>query len=273
MNARDLERFYTSQAAEASEREWADAHSHLLRHLEEGRIRAAAPAEDGFWLVHPWIKQAILLGFKRTSLASFDGAGYPMFDKSAYPPRVLTTKDAVRMVPGGSAVRRGAHLGKGVVIMPPSYVSVGAFIDEYSTIDSHVLVGSCAQIGKHVMLAPGAQVGGVLDPPGGLPVIIEDDAFLGPLSGVFDGMHVKKRAVLAPGVVLTATSVLYDLVDGNTHQGLVPEGAVVIQGSIPASGPHAATRGITMTVPLIAGYREPGADAANALNRAYGVKK
>jgi 2,3,4,5-tetrahydropyridine-2-carboxylate N-succinyltransferase len=267
-NPKDLERFFHDRAAEASDREWSDAHNHLLQYLEDGRLRAAAPADDGMWLVHVWVKRAILQGFKRSGIERYDGPGYPMFDKAAYPPRIFTAKDGVRLVPGGSAVRRGAHLAKGVVIMPPAYVNVGAWVGEFSMIDSHVLVGSCAQIGNHVHLSAGAQIGGVLEPPGALPVIVEDEAFVGALAGVFEGVHVKRRAVLAAGVVLTASTVIHDLVQGRTWQGLVPEAAVVVPGTRPASGDYATAHALAIAAPLIVKYRDAGTDARTALESA-----
>ncbi|HJV23494.1 MAG TPA: 2,3,4,5-tetrahydropyridine-2,6-dicarboxylate N-succinyltransferase [Holophagaceae bacterium] len=243
------------------------AHASLLQGLETGALRVAWPKASG-WEVQAWIKRAILLGFRATQLQEMHGWGAPAIDKTAYPPRRFTLAEGVRLVPGGSAVRRGAHLAKGVVVMPPAYVNVGAFVDEGTMVDSHALVGSCAQVGKRVHLSAGAQVGGVLEPAGAQPVIIEDEAFVGGLVGLFEGIHVHRRAVLASGVVLTAGTVIHDLVLGRTWVKEVPEGAVVVPGSRPASGDYAKAHGIQLATPVIVKYRDPKTDAATALEEA-----
>ncbi len=267
MNVEALANFY-ADAGGATQAEWADAHEHLLRHLEAGTLRAATADQDGAWTVHAWVKQAILLGFRRSDVVRFDGPGYPFFDKQAYPPRGLDAQDTVRLVPGGSAVRRGAHLARGVVVMPPAYINVGAYVGEGSMIDSHALVGSCAQVGARVHVSAGAQIGGVLEPVSARPVIVEDDVFLGALTGVFEGVLVQRRAVLAAGVVLTASTVMHDLVHGGTHTREVPEGAVVVPGSRPARGPHATRDGLCLSAPMIVKYRDARTDAATAIEQA-----
>jgi 2,3,4,5-tetrahydropyridine-2-carboxylate N-succinyltransferase len=165
-------------------------------------------------------------------------------------------------------VRRGAHVAAGVVVMPPAYINVGAFVDEGTMVDSHALVGSCAQIGKHVHLSAGAQIGGVLEPAHRSPVVIEDGAFVGGLCGVFEGVVVRTRAVLAAGVVLTAATTVHDLVHGHTLRGEIPAGAVVVPGTRPAPGPHAAQHGLQLTTALIVKYRDERTDAATALESA-----
>lgn len=267
MNVAALRDFY-ADAGNATTPAWAAAHEHLLRHLESGALRAATPGDDDTWQVHAWVKQAILLGFKRSEVVRLDGPGYPWFDKQAYPPRVLTAGDGVRLVPGGSAVRRGAHLGRGVVVMPPAYINVGAYVGEDTMIDSHALVGSCAQIGARVHLSAGAQIGGVLEPPGALPVIVEDQAFIGALAGVFEGVHVKRRAVLAAGVVITKSTIIHDLVHARSYQRLVPEGAVVVPGTRPASSAYATQLGLSLSAPMIVKYRDEATDAGTALEQA-----
>jgi 2,3,4,5-tetrahydropyridine-2-carboxylate N-succinyltransferase len=242
-------------------------HQELLTALESGALRAAQPGAQG-WVVNTWVKQAILLGFRHTALVEMSGYGMPAVDKTAYPPRVFRLEEGVRMVPGGNAVRRGSHVAKGVVIMPPAYINVGAFVDEGTMVDSHALVGSCAQVGKRVHLSAGAQVGGVLEPAGARPVIIEDEAFVGGLVGLFEGVHVGRRAVLASGVVITSGTVIHDLVQGRTWVREVPEGAVVVPGSRPASGAYAAEHGIQLATPVIVKYRDPKTDAATALEEA-----
>jgi 2,3,4,5-tetrahydropyridine-2-carboxylate N-succinyltransferase len=243
-------------------------HQVLLVALETGTIRAAERHEDGNWHANTWVKQAILCGFRRTNLVEMAGPGFPMFDKTAYPPRHFGLEDAVRLVPGGSAVRRGAHIARSVVLMPPAYVNVGAFVDEGTMVDSHALVGSCAQIGKRVHLSAAAQVGGVLEPAGARPVIVEDDAFVGGLVGLFEGIVVRRRAVLASGVVITGSTVIYDLVHGRELRQEVPEGAVVVPGSRPASGDYARSQGIQLSAPCIVKYRDEKTDAATALEQA-----
>ncbi len=243
-------------------------HQILLACLEAGTVRAATRGADGVWRANTWVKHAILCGFRRTSLTEMEGPGFPMFDKTAYPPRHFSLPDGVRLVPGGSAVRRGAHVAKGVVIVPPAYINVGAFVDEGTMVDSHALVGSCAQIGKRVHLSAAAQVGGVLEPAGARPVVVEDDAFVGGLVGLFEGIVIRRRAVLASGVVLTGSTVIHDLVQGRELRQEVPEGAVVVPGSRPASGDYAKARGLQVSAPCIVKYRDERTDAATALEQA-----
>ena len=243
-------------------------HQVLLAALEAGVVRAAERHDDGIWRANAWVKQAILCGFRRTSLVEMPGPGFPMFDKTAYPPRHFNLEDAVRLVPGGTAVRRGAYIARSVVLMPPAYVNVGAFVDEGTMVDSHALVGSCAQIGKRVHLSAAAQIGGVLEPAGARPVVVEDDAFVGGLVGLFEGIVVRRRAVLASGVVITGSTVIYDLVHGRELRAEVPEGAVVVPGSRPASGDYACSHGLHLAAPCIVKYRDDKTDAATALEQA-----
>ncbi|MCR9244278.1 MAG: 2,3,4,5-tetrahydropyridine-2,6-dicarboxylate N-succinyltransferase [bacterium] len=247
---------------------WPTAHEALLTGLESGALRAAARDADGNWHANTWVKRAILLGFRRTELATIPAEPAPFFDRTAYPARRFELDDAVRMVPGGSAVRRGAYVAEGVVIMPPAYVNVGAWVGGGTMVDSHALVGSCAQVGENVHVSAGAQIGGVLEPANQSPVVIEDGAFLGGLTGVFEGVVVREHAVLAAGVILTAATVVHDLVDGTTHRGEVPIGAVVIPGTRPAKGAYAANHGLQITAPLIVKYRDGSTDAATALESA-----
>jgi 2,3,4,5-tetrahydropyridine-2-carboxylate N-succinyltransferase len=268
-----LEEFYARDAeAVLGDARFHAAHEALLGALESGRLRAAERGGDGAWNARPWVKKAILLGFRGSSLAVFPGAGAlgggEFFDKTAYPPRRFDLEAGVRLVPGGSAIRRGAYVARGVVVMPPAYVNVGAYVDEGTMVDSHALVGSCAQIGRRVHLSAAAQVGGVLEPAGARPVVVEDDAFVGGLVGLFEGVVVRRRAVLASGVVLTASTPIVDLVHGREWRGEVPEGAVVVPGTRPARGAYAAERGIQLATPVIVKYREASTDAATALEDA-----
>ncbi len=268
MEPEALQAFY-ERGAEAvlADPDAGAAHAALLDALERGLVRAAAPDGAGGWRVHAWVKEAILLGFRRSAVVPMQ-AGLPAFDKEGYPPRRFAAEDGVRLVPGGSAVRRGAFVARGVVVMPPAYVNVGAYVDEGTMVDSHALVGSCAQIGKRVHLSAGAQIGGVLEPAGARPVIVEDEAFVGGLVGVFEGVLVRRRAVLASGVLLTGSTVLHDLVHGREVRREVPEGAVVVPGSRPAAGEYAREHDLQLATPMIVKYRDARTDAATALEQA-----
>lgn len=245
-------------------------HQLLLQGLESGALRSARPAQDesGGWRAVEWIKKAILIGFRAFPTIAIEDWGGGSFDRAAYPPRRLRLQDGVRLVPGGSAVRRGAFVAPGVVIMPPAYVNVGAYVAGGTMIDSHVLVGSCAQIGADVHLSAGVQIGGVLEPAGSLPVVIEDGAFVGGQCGVYEGVVIGRRAVLAPAVHLTAATDIFDTVRHRVWRGHVPEGAVVVPGSRPARGDFARQNGLGLYAPVIVKYRDPGTDAATALEGA-----
>ena len=269
MTPEQLQAFYSRETeAILADLRHGEVHEALLAALESGALRAAGRGPSGEWSAVPWVKTAILAGFRRFALEPMEGPGFPFFDKAAYPPRAFTLEDGVRLVPGGSSVRRGAFVAKGAVIMPPAYINVGAFVDEGTMVDSHALVGSCAQVGKRVHLSAGAQVGGVLEPAGARPVIVEDEAFVGGLVGLFEGIVVRRRAVLASGVIITAGTVIYDLVNGREWRREVPEGAVVVPGSRPASGDFASSRGLQLHAPCIVKYRDPKTDAATALEEA-----
>ncbi len=270
MTPEELNGFYEREAAVVlADPAWETAHAALLEALESGRVRAAERRDDGAWVAVGWVKQAILVGFRRSGLIELPGVGgSSSFDKTAFPPRMLTLHDDVRLVPGGSAVRRGAHLGAGVVLMPPAYVNVGAFVGEGTMVDSHALVGSCAQIGARVHLSAAAQVGGVLEPVGALPVVVEDDAFIGGLAGLFEGIVVRKRAVIAAGVVLTGSTEIHDLIKHRTWRREVPEGAVVVPGSRAAAGAWAVEHGLQISAPLIVKYRDARTDARTVLEDA-----
>ena len=269
MNLDELRAFYERSPAEAAaDRLWAEAHEALLAGLESGQLRSAEPDGAMGWRVNSWVKQGILAGFRATRMVELPGPGFPFIDKTAFPPRVLSLETAVRMVPGGSSVRRGSFVAKGVTVMPPAFINMGAYVDEGAMVDSHALVGSCAQIGKRVHLSAAAQIGGVLEPAGALPVIVEDDAFVGGLVGVFEGVRVRRRAVLASGVVLTASTVIHDLVREREWVREVPEDAVVVPGSRPAKGAFAEARGLQLATAIIVKYRDSKTDAATALEAA-----
>ncbi len=248
----------------------------LIDALERGEARAAEPAPDSptGWRVNAWVKEGILLGFRLGRLVSMFWGGVEFLDRHLYPPREFGLSDGVRIVPGGTSIRRGACLRPGVVVMPPTYVNVGAYVGENTMLDSHVLVGSCAQIGARVHLSAGCQIGGVLEPVGALPVIIEDDALIGGCSGIFEGTVVKRRAVIGAGVILTRSTPLYDLVNERVLRAegdlplIVPENAVVVAGSRPVSGEFARQHNLQLYAPVIVKYRDERTDAATALEDA-----
>ena len=240
----------------------------FLELLENGKIRVVDRLLDGTWKVNAWVKQAILSGFRAGGIAEWSWPAEGFYDRPAFPPRHFARSDGVRIVPGGSAVRRGAYIAQGVVIMPPSYINTGAFVDQDTMVDSHVLVGSCAQIGKKVHLSAGAQIGGVLEPPQANPVIIEDEVFIGGMCGIFEGILVKKRAVLAPGVIITKGTRIFDLVRGMDFYSEVPENAVVVPGTRPARGSYAEGLGISLAAPCIVKYRDEKTDSAVILESA-----
>ncbi|MFO1076334.1 MAG: 2,3,4,5-tetrahydropyridine-2,6-dicarboxylate N-succinyltransferase [Planctomycetota bacterium] len=269
MPLRWLADFYSRPDAELlADADWPKAHVALLAGLEDGSIRAADRGDDGIWRANTWVKRAILTGFRRSEVVRIDAAPAPFFDKDAYPARAFDAADRVRLVPGGTSVRRGAFVAPGVVVMPPAYVNVGAFVDAGTMVDSHALVGSCAQIGKNVHLSAAAQIGGVLEPANRSPVVVEDGAFVGGMCGVFEGVVVRERAVLAAGVVLTAATVVHDLVHGHERRGEIPAGAVVVPGTRPARGDYAQRNGLQILAPLIVKYRDERTDASTALEGA-----
>ncbi len=246
----------------------------LLEALSDGSIRAAEAGTSG-WRAVEWVKAGILLAFRVGVTARFDGPDQQYFDRDTLALRRTDgVLENVRVVPGGTSVRDGTFLAPGVVIMPPAYINVGAYVGEETMIDSHALVGSCAQIGARVHLSAGAQIGGVLEPIGLRPVVIEDEVVVGGNAGVFEGTLVGRRAVIAPGVNLTASTPLYDLVRGSIHRATpdrplsVPQGAVVVPGSRPATGAFANEHGLQLYAPVIVKYRDEKTDAATALEAA-----
>lgn len=265
----DLEPFYSRPAdLVLDDPALPEYHALLLKALESGKLRAAERDAEGSWRAKVWVKSAILLGFRATGNIVYPEWPGGAIDKSAYPTRRFGVEEGIRLVPGGSSVRRGAYLAPGVVLMPPCYVNVGAWVGAGTMVDSHALVGSCAQIGTGVHLSAGVQVGGVLEPPGACPVIVEDDCFVGALSGLFEGVILRSRAVLAPGVILTASTKIYDLVEGRERRGEVPENAVVVPGSRPARGDWAASVGLSLYAPCIVKYRDASTEAATVLEEA-----
>ena len=242
----------------------------VITALETGAMRVAEKV-DGEWVVYPEVKQAILSGFRLGRLTDMSEGAFPFMDKDTYPVQTFTVEDGVRIVPGGSSVRRGAYLAPSVVMMPPSYVNVGAYVDEGTMIDSHALVGSCAQIGRHVHLSAASQIGGVLEPVGALPVIVEDNVFIGGNCGIYEGTIVREDAVIGTGVIINASTSIYDAVRGEwiraneNRQMVVPSGAVVVAGSRPVTKGPGAEAGIHLYCPVIVKYRDSKTDSSVTL--------
>ncbi len=235
--------------------------SEVVRRLESGEIRVAEKTPNG-WKVNAWIKEAILEGFRQGRLIDMSKEEYSFFDKDTLPLRKFSLEDKVRIVPGGSSVRCGAFLAPSVIMMPPSYVNIGAYVDEGTMVDSHVTIGSCAQVGKHVHVSAATQIGGVLEPAGALPVIIEDNAFVGGNCGIYEGTIVEESAVIGSGVIITAGTPLFDATKGDfvpkSPEGktVVPAGAVVVAGSRPVTKGPGKDAGIHLYCPVIVKYRD-----------------
>lgn len=246
----------------------------FLAELEKGTIRAASRDDMGVWHAQAWVKEGILATFRTGVAAEFASGALSFIDKDTIPARRFKAADGIRIVPGGSSVRRGAFIAKGVVMMPPAYVNIGAYVDEETMIDSHALVGSCAQIGKRVHLSAAAQIGGVLEPIGNVPVVIEDDVVVGGNCGIYEGTIVRSRAVIGAGVILTGSTPVYDIVRGQIYRRTadrpleIPFGAVVIPGARPMKGAFAEQHGLQAATPMIVKYRDEKTDSATALEDA-----
>ena len=241
----------------------------LKNALNRGEVRAAEKTANGKWLVNTWVKQGILLGFRMGAITDMSvGESFKFFDKDTYPTRPTKIEDNVRIVPGGSTIRDGVYIAPGVVCMPPMFVNAGAYVDAGTMIDSHALVGSCAQIGRRVHISAAAQVGGVLEPVGAVPVIIEDDVLIGGNCGVYEGTIVRDRAVLASGTILTGSTPVYDLIKGEIYQRTtdgpleIPAGAVVVPGSRAVTNERGREWGLSLYAAIIVKYRDEKTDTA-----------
>lgn len=242
----------------------------VCRGLENGTIRVAEKV-NGEWKVNSWVKEVILSGFRYGKLTDMTQGEFSFFDKDTIPTQKFSTDSGVRIVPGGSSVRVGAYLAPSVIMMPPSYVNIGAYVGPNTMIDSHALVGSCAQVGSHVHLSAASQLGGVLEPVGALPVIIEDNVFIGGNCGIYEGTIVKENAVIGTGVIINASTALYDATTGEyigkneNGQVVVPTGAVVVAGSRPITKGPGAEAGVHVYTPVIVKYRDSKTDASVTL--------
>src|SRR5437870_5660044 len=262
----EIERLFDEQPVT-----YTEAHFRLFQAFKDalnaGEVRAAEPdpSSKSGWRVNGWVKKGILIGFRMGALVdqSIDPVRQPFFDKSTYPVKKFTIASGVRIVPGGSSIRDGCYVGRGVTCMPPMYINVGAYVGEGTMIDSHALVGSCAQVGRNCHISAGAQVGGVLEPVGALPVIIEDEVLVGGNSGVYEGTVVKRRAVLGTGTILNRSIPVYDLVRDaiytatGTEPLIIPEEAIVAPGSRAVAPPTGAKWGLSLQAAVIGKYRDP----------------
>ncbi len=237
--------------------------------LNRGEIRAASRDDGGEWVVNQWVKRGILLGFRLGAMVDYSiNENFRFFDKETYPTKRVTIDDGARIVPGGTTVRDGAYLGQGVTIMPPAFVNVGAYVDDGTMIDSHALVGSCAQVGKRCHISAAAQIGGVLEPVGAMPVIIEDEVLIGGNCGVYEGALVRERAILASGVVLTGSTPIFDATRGEIYRREgdkpleVPAGAVVVPGARAIDAGPAKDWGLSVYAPIIIKYRDEKTEAS-----------
>jgi 2,3,4,5-tetrahydropyridine-2-carboxylate N-succinyltransferase len=252
-----------------------DAFARLREALSAGTVRAAEPDAGSpiGWRVNAWVKRGILLGFRFGEIAdvSMDHGKLPFYDKDTLPLKRPGIGAGIRIVPGGSTIRDGAYVGAGVICMPPMYVNIGAWVGDQSLIDSHALVGSCAQIGARVHVSAGAQIGGVIEPVGALPVIVEDDALIGGNTGIYEGAVIKSRAVVAAGTVLTGSTPVYDLVRGEILRPtsdrplVVPEGAVVVPGARAVTAGKGPEWGLSLSTPVIVKYRDSRTDTRTEL--------
>src|SRR5437764_9543945 len=246
-----------------------DLFEEFKRALNHGEVRAAEKTPSGKWQVNSWVKQGLLLGFRMGAIADMSAsANFKFFDKDTYPSRPTRIEDNVRIVPGGSTIRDGAYIAPGVVCMPPMFVNAGAYVDQGTMIDSHALVGSCAQIGKRVHISAAAQIGGVLEPVGAVPVIIEDDVLVGGNCGVYEGTIVRERAVIGSGTILTGSTPVYDLVRSEVYHRRadapleIPAGAVVVPGSRAVTTERGRAWGLSLYAAIIVKYRDEKTDTA-----------
>jgi len=265
----EIERLFDSCPATYTDRDFR-LFAEFKAALNEGRVRAAKPCPQSpsGWQVNAWVKKGILLGFRMGAIVdmSVDSQRQPYFDKSTYPVKRFTAQSGVRIVPGGSSVRDGCYIGSGVTCMPPMFINVGAWIGDGTMVDSHALVGSCAQVGRNCHISAASQIGGVLEPVGALPVIVEDDVLVGGNCGIYEGTVVKQRAVLGTGTILNRSTPVYDLVRNTIHRAagdeplVIPENAVIVAGSRAVTSGPGKEWGISIYTPVIVKYRDAKTD-------------
>lgn len=268
----DIERYFSAGELKSGERTKAlAAFKELVKLLNQGKVRSAEK-QNGIWKANAWVKKGILLGFRLGKNKDFSIYKQMLFfDKDTMPIKPMTVDDGVRIVPGGSSIRTGAYIGKGVICMPPMYVNIGAYVDDNTLIDSHALVGSCAQLGKKIHLSAAAQIGGVLEPINSVPVIIEDEVMIGGNCGIYEGTIVQKRAVIGAGCIITDSTPVYDTIKGKIYRKtkdeplVIPEGAVVVAGSRPLKNEYGIENSLSVYTPLIIKYRDEKTDAGTAL--------
>jgi 2,3,4,5-tetrahydropyridine-2,6-dicarboxylate N-succinyltransferase len=264
----NVEELFNEKPSTYTESHW-QLFSEFKQLLNDGALRAAEPdsTQQSGWRVNAWVKKGILLGFRIGGIVDFSGSSpFQFFDKSTYPLKTLAADAGIRIVPGGSSIRDGVFVGRGVTCMPPMYINVGAYVGDGTMVDSHALVGSCAQIGRNCHISAASQIGGVLEPVGALPVIVEDDVLIGGNCGVYEGTVIKRRSVLGSGTILNRSTPVYDLVRGVVHRAngneplVIPEDAVVVPGSRPVSSGHGKEWGIALYTPVIVKYRDAGTE-------------
>ena len=266
----DIERLYDEKPASYTGADF-ELFAAFKTALNEGRVRAAEPCPDTptGWRVNAWVKKGILLGFRMGRIVdlSVDPERQPFFDKSTYPVKRFSDQSGVRIVPGGSSIRDGCYVGKGVTCMPPMYINVGAYVGDGTMVDSHALVGSCAQVGANCHISAASQIGGVLEPVGALPVVIEDEVLVGGNCGVYEGTVVKRRAVLGTGTILNRSTPVYDIVRNTVHRAtddqplIIPEEAVIVAGSRAITSGPGKDWGISVYTPVIVKYRDSKTDS------------
>jgi 2,3,4,5-tetrahydropyridine-2,6-dicarboxylate N-succinyltransferase len=271
-----IEAFYSQDLEKIDRPSVLQTFNELKFFLNIGDVRSASPSSAkgncGGWIVNDWVKKGILLGLRIGELTDVSiDEHFRYFDKNTYPLKKLTLENQIRIVPGGSSIRDGAYVAQGVVIMPPVFVNIGAFVGNDTMIDSHALVGSCAQVGKRVHVSAAAQIGGMLEPLGAMPVILEDDVFIGGHSGIFESTIIKHRAVIGAGVVITGSTSVYDVVKEKVYQRtnvsplIIPEGAVVVPGTRALESNFAQQHHLALSTPIIIKYRDDKTDAATVL--------
>lgn len=269
---KDIEKYFEGgELSEKNKKKALTAFKEMVKLLNKGRVRAAEYS-SGNWHANSWVKKGILLGFRLGRLKDMSiNSSFRYFDKHDLPLKPLRPGDNVRIVPGGSSIRSGAYIGKGVICMPPMFVNIGAYVDEDTLIDSHALVGSCAQLGKKIHLSAAAQIGGVLEPINSVPVIIEDEVMIGGNCGIYEGTIVKRRAVIGAGCIITGSTPVYDAVKGKIYRKtkdeplVIPEGAVVVAGSRPLRSEYGIENNLSVYTPVIIKYRDEKTDAGTAL--------